>query len=293
MAVCGAATSILPKCAGAITPKPVVKKKWKMKMSAASVCYSSLPIEQAFERIGALGFDGIDIWPTIFHCKHLEEVRTRLGAVGLKKLLKKHKLEISAFSVYGGGNGFKKYAELIGKAGGGVVIRGSSGAAEAKDMASRMKTFIESLKPLVELAEENKAFLAIENHGNALLDSVDSFKAFTNINTSKHLGIALAPYHLQRIKAPVPDVIRICDKQLFYFYAWQHAGGTEQLPGIGPVDCVPWLKALSDIKYRRFVNPFMHGEPKPDEMDKSLRKSRDYLLDCYEKTVEPESVIKN
>ena len=120
MAGCGAAMSILGKCAGSVTSKPAVKKQWKMKMSAASVCYSSLPIEQACERIGALGFDGIDIWPTIFHCKHLEEVRTRLGAVGLKKLLKKHKLEISAFSVYGGGNGFKKYAELIGKAGGGV-----------------------------------------------------------------------------------------------------------------------------------------------------------------------------
>ncbi len=284
---CGAAMSLLQGCANTAAPKP---GKWKMKMSAASVCYSSLPIEQACERIAALGFDGIDIWPTIFHCKHLEDVRTRLGPDGLKELLEKHKLEISAFSVYGSGNGLKKYAELIGKAGGGVAIRGSAGAVKPKDIPSRIKVFIESLKPLVELAQENKAFLAIENHGNALLDSVDSFKAFTDINTSKHLGIALAPYHLQRIKASVPDVIRICDKQLFYFYAWQHAPGTGQLPGIGPVDCVPWIKTLADIEYRRFVNPFMHGEPKPDEMDKALRKSRNYLLDCLAKAVKLEYV---
>ena len=55
---CGAAMSVLPMCVGAATaPKPK-EKKWKMKMSASSVCYSGLPIEQACERIAALGFDG-------------------------------------------------------------------------------------------------------------------------------------------------------------------------------------------------------------------------------------------
>lgn len=285
---CGAAISLLPVCVGADSEKPVKKKKWKMKMSASSVCYSALPIEQACERISALGFNGIDIWAPFGHCTHLEDVKTRLGADGLKALLKKHQLRISAFSFYG--HEFKEYAELLGKVGGGVGVRGSTGPCKPEELTTKMKAFIESIKPMVELAEENKSYIAIENHGNALLNTVDSFKAFTDINKSKHLGIALAPYHLQRIKASIPDVIKICDKQLFFFYAWQHTKEMGQLPGIGPVDCTPWIKALSDIKYRHFVNPFMHGEPKPDEMDKAFKKSRAYLLDCYGKAVKRISV---
>ena len=290
MAGCGAAMSILPNCTGAVSSNPEKKKKWKMRLSASSICYSSLSIEQACERIAALGFDGVDIWAPFGHCKHLEDVKTRLGADGLKALLTKHKLNIAAFTFYG--HDFKEYAKLLGQAGGGVGIRGSTSPCKPKELTSRMKAFVESLKPMVALAEKNKAYLAIENHGNALLDSVDSFKAFVDINASKHLGIALAPYHLQVIKASVPEVIRICGKQLFFIYAWQHADEMGQLPGIGPVDCTPWIKALADIKYDRFVNPFMHGEPKPDKMSVALKKSRAYLLDCYEKTVESESVIK-
>ena len=146
-----------------------------------------------------------------------------------------------------------------------------------------MRQFIESLKPLVELAEKYDSYLAIENHGHALLDSLDSLKAFVDINTSPRLGIALAPYHIQTLKASVPDAIRICGKQLLFFYAWQHYPDSKQLPGIGPTDMTPWIQALADIRYRGYVNPFMHGHPKADIMAANLAKSRHYLEACYKK----------
>jgi hypothetical protein len=95
----------------------------------------------------------------------------------------------------------------------------------------------------------------------------------------------MAPYHLQRGKASVEEAIRITGKQLFFFYAWQHAPGTGQLPGIGPTDCAPWIAALAEAGYRWYVNPFMHHEPEPDEMSKALAQSRDYLKTCYQKAV--------
>lgn len=280
VAGCGAAMSLLPRCVGDVLPEA---KKWKMRMSASSVCYSSLSIEKACEQIAGLGFEGIDIWAPFRHCKHLEDVRTRLGGKGLKELLTKHKLKISAFSYYG--HDFKKYAGLLGQVGGGVAVRGSTGPCKPQDLTSRMKAFIEGLKPMVALAEENKAYIAIENHGNSLLNGPDSFKAFTDVNSSKHLGIAVAPYHLQTINVSVPDVIKICGKQLLFFYAWQHVKGIGQLPGHGSADFVPWIKALADIRYRHFVNPFMHGEPKPEVMSEALKKSRAYMLDRYAKAM--------
>ena len=256
-------------------------KKWRMRLSTSSIHFMQLPIEQASERIAKLGFEAIDIWSAHEGCPHLDDVAKRLGPEGLKRLLEKHKLKLFAFSVYRGG--YERYANLLGKAGGGVAIRGSAPACKPEELTDRMRKFIESLKPLLELAEKHNSYLAIENHGNALLCSLDSLKAFVEINKSPRLGIALAPYHIQILKASVPEAIRICGKQLFFFYAWQHFPDAKQLPGVGPTDMTPWIRALGEIRYRGYVNPFMHGHPEADVMAANLAKSRDYLKNCYKK----------
>jgi sugar phosphate isomerase/epimerase len=143
-----------------------------------------------------------------------------------------------------------------------------------------MRAFLESLKPLLELAEKHNSRLAIENHGNALLDAPDSFKAFVDLNTSPRLGLALAPYHLQAGGASVQETIQICGRQLLFFYAWQNQPETGQLPGHGPKDFTPWLRALAKVNYPGFVNAFMHGHVEADAMSAALAKSRDYLRQC-------------
>ncbi|HUT29873.1 MAG TPA: TIM barrel protein [Sedimentisphaerales bacterium] len=262
------------------------RTRWRMRLSTSSIHFMQLPIEQACERISNLGFEAIDIWSAHAGCPHLDDVQERLGAEGLKELLTRSNLKLFAFSVYKGG--YEKYAELLGRAGGGVAVRGSAKPCEPDELTLRMRQFMQEIKPLVELAEKYDSYLAIENHGGALLNSPDSFKAFVDMNESRRLGIALAPYHLQAIKASVPEAIRICGRQLFFFYAWQYYPDAQQLPGIGPTDMTPWIKALADIGYRGYVNPFRHGETEPDVMAADLAKSRDYLKTCYEKAVTPD-----
>jgi len=258
--------------------------KWTMRLSASSVAFTSLPIEQACERIAGLGFEAIDIWCPFRGCTHLKDVADRLGADGLRALLEKHNLKLNSFSVYT--TGYPAYAKLLGDVGGGVAVRGSArGVPSGEDLTKRMKAFLEKMKPMAELAEKHNSYVAVENHGGALLHTLDSFKAFADLNTSDRLGIALAPYHLQSAKVAIPDAIRVAGKHLFYFYAWQKHKGMGQLPGYGPADCVPWLKALAEIDYRGYVNPFMHHEPEPDAMSEGLKKSREYLLECYGKAV--------
>lgn len=251
------------------------RPRGRLRLSTSSVHFKELPLEQACARIASLGFEGIDVWSAYENCPHLDDALNRLGPDRLRDLLKQHRLELYAFSTYVGG--YAKYAELLGKAGGGVAIQGSAGPCKPEELTTRMKAFLESQKPLIELAEKHQSYLAIENHGSALLDSLDSFQAFTDLNTSPRLGIALAPYHLQAVGASVEQAIRIAGRQLFFFYAWQHQEGTGQLPGHGSTDFTPWLEALRQIEYRWFVNPFMHGHVETDVMSAALAKSRDYL----------------
>jgi sugar phosphate isomerase/epimerase len=248
---------------------------WRLRLSTSSIHFKDLPLEAACARIAALGFAGVDIWSAYENCAHLDDALNRLGPDRLREVLAQHRLDLFAFSTYVGG--YAKYAELLGRAGGGVAVQGSAGPCPPEELTQRMKTFLEGLKPLVELAEKHNSYLAIENHGHALLDGLDSFKAFTDLNTAPRLGIALAPYHLQALGVSVVEAIRIAGRQLFFFYAWQNQEGTKQLPGHGSTDFRPWIQALAAAKYRGHVNPFMHGHVEPDAMAAALTKSRDYL----------------
>ncbi|MHC4252805.1 MAG: sugar phosphate isomerase/epimerase family protein [Planctomycetota bacterium] len=261
---------------------PPAKGKWRMRLSTSTIQYSKVPIEQACERIAALGFEGVDIWSGHAGCPHLDDVQSRLGAEGLKELLARTNLTLYSFSVYRGG--YRRYAKLLGEAGGGVAIHGSAGRVKPDQLIAAMTRYFERLKPEIELAEKYNSYVAVENHGGALLNSLDSFRAFVEYNPAPgRVGIALAPYHLQRIKASVPEAVAIAGEQLLFFYAWQAARGTGQLPGHGPVDFTPWLAALAKIDYPLYVNPFMHHEPAPDAMDAALARSCDYLTECHAK----------
>jgi sugar phosphate isomerase/epimerase len=257
---------------GCVTP-PLSGRK--LRLSTSSIHFRDLPIEQACERIAGLEFNGVDLWSPYEGCAHLDQALNRLGGAGLKALLKRTGLELTAFSTYVGG--FAKYASLMGELGGGLAIQGSAAPVAPEELIPKMKLFFVNLRPLAELAAEHKCSLAIENHGSALLDGLDSFKAFVDLNPYPQVGIALAPYHLQARRASVPEAIRIAGSQLRFFYAWQKADGLAQLPGHGPADFAPWFAALREIRYPWFVNPFMHGFVEPAAMADALEKSRDHL----------------
>lgn len=278
--VCGglAAPSVMMSSALGGTRTP-----WKLRLSTSSIHYAQMSVENACERVSVLGFDAVDIWSAHAGCPHLDDVLNRIGPAGLIELLTKWKLGLCAFSVYQGG--FPLYAELLGAVKGGVAIRGSTRPCAPQELTARMRDFLESLKPEIELAEQHDSYLAIENHGDALLDSLDSFKAFVDLNTSPRVGIALAPYHLQARNALVEDAIIVAERQLIFFYAWQHATGLAQLPGHGPTDFTPWITALARISYQGYVNPFMHGAVNHEEMSAALEKSRDYLRECHASVV--------
>ena len=279
--IAAAAGGTLAAVAGPVARARGEETDWKMRQCTSSIHYLHLPIDLACREIAKLGYEAVDVWSAHAGCPHLDDVLNARKAEGLKAILEDTGLELFSFSVYAGG--FPRYAELLGQMGGGVAIQGSAGPCKPEELTARMKDLLERLKPQVELAEKHDCYLAIENHGHALLDSIDSMKAFTDLNQSPRLGIALAPYHVQGLKQPVEDAIRACGGQLFYFYAWQRAGGTAQLPGIGPTDFTPWLAALAEVQYAGYVNPFMHGELKTEEMSAALGKSKAYLEECYKK----------
>ena len=176
-----------------------------------------------------------------------------------------------------------KYAELLGGVGGGVAIQGSAGACKPEELTPKMRAFLESLKPLIELAEKNNSRLAIENHGNSLLDLLDSFKAFVDLNTSPRLGLALAPYHLagwrrvrrgshSDLRPPVALLLCVAEPAGDGPTPWARPDGFHTLaagPGAGELR---WFRKCVHARARRTRHHVRRAGPKPG-LPEAMRQS--------------------
>lgn len=259
---------------------------WRPRLALSSVMFSQLTLEAFCRQAEKLGFKGIDLWGPFGNCRHLAEAR-ELGAKSWKKLLAKHRLEVACYTTYrtaGHDEGFPGFAEFIGASGGGLVVRESQyGTFAADELEAHMRKFFETLQPEIELARKHRVRLVIENHSDALLDTLASFQAFTKLNPAPEVvGIGLAIYHLQARKVPVEEAIRACGKQLMFVYGWQQGRGLAQLPGHGPAEFAPWLRALAQQDYGHWISPFMHGEQPVEEMAAAVTKACRYLESAAE-----------
>ena len=261
----------------ASTRTPATASPWQPRLSTSTVHYPRLPVVEACERIAKLGYEAVDIWSSFQGCTHLEEAKEALGADGLRQILNRLNLKLAAVSVYRAG--YEPFAGLLGELEGGIAVRGSTADTDGP-LTPKMRAFLDSLKPLADLAARHNTRIAIENHsGKPLLNRLESLKAFADLNQSPQLGIALAPYHIQKNGESVEKAIEICGRQLLFFYAWQWGEGLAQLPGHGPTDFTPWLDALARAGYDGPVNIFMHGDIAPDLLSAALAKSRRYILE--------------
>ena len=79
-----------------------------------------------------------------------------------------------------------------------LLVCGSKGpkGLAGDELRGAVAEFAEALKPHIEAAAGHDVTIGIENHGNALIESPDSMKWLVEFTDSRHLGIALAPYHL-------------------------------------------------------------------------------------------------
>lgn len=171
--------------------------------------------------------------------------------------------------------------------------KGLTGAA----LKAEVRSFAEKMKPHLAIAEEQGVKIAIENHGNNLIESPDSLKWLLEFRSSDHLGIALAPYHLEQDPKMLSQLIRDIAPGLFMFYGWQHGMGCMeklpkeqellQLPGRGDLDFKPLLLALREIDYKGLTEIFMHPVPRGVPiMDTAVRvteeinRGRDYFESC-------------
>ncbi len=274
-AFCAAATAALSysTSAGAALAAGPAEPEFKLRYVLGSCLYGYTPLPKMTSEVHKIGATAIDIWPKV-HGNQREQL-DEMGEEAFAALLQQHAITLGCITQYRRGPfGLQEEMRLAHRLGCQTIVTGGSGPSGLKgnELKSAVSTFIEKMKPHLAVAEETGVTIAIENHGDNLIESPDSLKWLMELRPSTHLAVAFAPYHLPQQEDLLADLIRSLGDSIVMFYAWQHGlGCTEklpkqqellQMPGRGQLDFAPLLSALRDIDYCGWTEIFMHPVPR-------------------------------
>ena len=274
------------------TPAPPA---FKLRYILGSCMYGYTPLAEIVPEVRKIGATALDIWPKA-HGNQREQL-DEIGEDKFSALLERHHITLGCITQYKlGPFDLQDEMRLAQRLGCRTMVTGGSGpkGLQGKELKTAVATFVEKMKPHLAVAEETGVTIAIENHGNNLIESPDSLKWLAELRPSRHLAVALAPYHLPQEEDFLADLIRTLGDSIAMFYAWQHGMGCMdklpkeqellQMPGRGKLDFTPLLTALRDIKYAGWTEIFMHPVPRgipilepTSAVTQEINRARDYL----------------
>lgn len=269
--------------------------EFELRYILASCMYGTLPLSEILPEVKKIGGEHVDIWPRV-HGNQREQVE-EMGREAFAELLRAHDVRLGISTRFDlGPFGLEEEMEFVGALGGSMLVCGSQGpkGLVGEELRAAVAGFAEELRPHIAAAGERDVVIAIENHGNALIETPDSMKWLIEFTQSPHLGIALAPYHLPDDAGLVTRLIGDLGEGLALFYAWQHGMGCHeklpkeqellQLPGRGDLDFAPILAALKRMGYTGWTEIFMHPVPRgipildtAEEVTAEINRGRMYL----------------
>lgn len=291
---CQSAAAVLAAPFGR-TSITAAETNFKLKYIVGSCMYGYKSVSEIFPEVRKTGAAAVDIWPKV-HGNQREQLE-ELGEEQFAKLLKQNDIRLGCITQYKlGPFGLQDEMRLAKRFGCQTMVCGGKGprGLKGKALKSAVQTFIEQLKRHLAVAQETGVTIAIENHANNLIESPDSLKWLAELRPSKHLGIALAPYHLPQEEKLLSGLIETLGDSIEMFYAWQHGMGCHkklpkeqellQMPGRGDLDFQPLLAALKKINYSGWTEIFMHPVPRgipildtATAVTGEINRGRDYL----------------
>ncbi|MCA9054195.1 MAG: sugar phosphate isomerase/epimerase [Planctomycetaceae bacterium] len=281
--------------AAAETEKNSREQAFEFRYILGSCMYGYTPVEEVVPEVKKIGATAIDIWPKV-HGSQREDL-DRLGEEKFAELLHNHDVQLGCITQYKlGPFGLQDEMRMAQRLGCSVIVTGAKGpkGLTGDELKAGLRTFIDEMQPHLAVAEETGVTIAIENHGNNLVDSPDSIRWLLELCPSPNLGLAMAPYHLPQETEVLCSLIRDAGDRLKMFYAWQHGMGCMeklpkeqellQLPGRGDLGFGPLVKTLRETKYQGWTEIFMHPVPRgvpildtTAEVTAEINRARDHL----------------
>ena len=268
---------------------------WQFRYMLASCMYGYMYLGEILPEVAKTGAQSLDIWPKV-HGNQREQL-TDLGEAKFKEMLAAAKTTLGCITQYKlGPFGLQDEMKLAERLNCKTIVTGGSGpkGLQGSELKAAVSEFVEKMKPHLEVASQTGVVVAVENHGNNLIESPDSLKWLAEFSVDLPIGIALAPYHLPQDPLLLAKLIKSLGDKIHVFYAWQHGMGCMQrlpkeqellqMPGRGTLDFQPIVSALKEINFQGWTEIFMHPVPRgipiletTAQVTEEINRSRAYL----------------
>ena len=249
--------------------------RWQPRWILASALYGNAPLAEILPEVRKTGADMIDLWPKP-HGTQREDVDS-LGEPTVRELLAAAGVKLGGIACYkvGAFNLAGEFALAKRLGGEGVVLVTTApgdGSATGDALVAAIRAFLDKLAPSIIAAEATGGTIAIENHSNSLLQTPEGIRRFAELATPDCVGVALAPHHLPQDAELIAALARDLGPKLKFVYAQQHGKGSKeklpkedellQMPGRGPLDFGPLMRALAGMRFTGPIEIFMHPVPR-------------------------------
>lgn len=244
-----------------------------MKISFSTFPYLNYPLEEAIRRISKCGYEAVEIWGGRPHAYAGDLEKDDFNRI--RALLKKEKLEISAFipaqfryptnlcinneKIRQNSIQYIKNSIDTGVSLGAGVITVCPGHSIYGQSHKNAWNFLkESLEELTGYAEKKKVVLALEPahpyETDLILISEDAIRMIEEVK-SAHLKVLLDIGHLN-VTGEIPaTALNKLKDLLIHIHIDDNNGKMDDhlIPGEGSINFIPFLKALTEIGYQGYL----------------------------------------
>lgn len=271
-----------------------------MKIGCGTVSFRTRPLQEAMERIARAGYEYVEPQATAPFCPHIDVEKDdpekfkqkvkKFGFKGASALWAPH----GAIIPDNESVPYVKKAIQWAKNAGIPVVNAGDGK-KPDDMSEEVALMIlkDKLEEILEEAEKCKVYLAIEPHGTFSL-TADGLKKIMALSTSKWLGINYDTANVHRAtyvetvegayswtlygeRQDEVATLRAVVDRVVHCHVKDVVGATCVALGEGEVDVRGCLQVLSSHGYEGVVSLETEGEFTPEEGQKLIEASRDYL----------------
>lgn len=261
--------------------------------------YRRFPIEQAIDRIAALGFRGIEImaddphlWPMDVTPDRAADVRRRIETAGLtiSNINAFMMTKIESFQRPSWIEPDAAYRALrvehtkrsltLARQLGARCITTQPGGPLPDDVSwkNAFETFVETLKPVYDHAEREGVMLLVEPEPDLLIENAEQFAALADRIDSPMFGLNYDVGHFYCVADPLGETIRGLAKYIRHFHLEDIAATRVHehlIPGRGSIDFAEVFAAIRDINYDGWLTIELY--PYLDDPDAAGREAGDCL----------------
>ncbi len=274
-----------------------------LNLAYSSNAYMRFPLDEALDRIAALGYRGVELmadtphlWPEDVTPARLDAVRRRLDQLGLEIA------NINAFMMNKIGDKRQPYwhpswiepdaayrrirtehtrrALTMAKHLGAPCITTEPGGpiASPADYPAAMDLFVEELKPIVEHAEHEGVLLLVEPEPGLLIERFDQYLDLRSRIDSPFMQLNFDVGHAYCVSEEPADWIPKMASHTRHYHVEDIAASRvhhHMVPGTGAIDFAATLAAIKNTDYTGWVTVELY--PFIDDPDAAGRAAKEHL----------------